>query len=54
MQIFLNTFETGIFPKKQGKGLTSILNQVFNHKQLKILTPKQMFQRNRQFIHFLN
>ena len=44
--------------EKQGKGLTSILDsvacnrvaklydcKVFHHKQLKILTPKQMFQK---------
>ena len=29
---------------KQGKVLTSILDKVLNHKQLKILTPKQMPQ----------
>ena len=33
------------FQKKKGKGLTSILDKVFNHEQLKILTPKKMLQR---------
>ena len=43
-QKVLNAFESEIFPKvKQGKILTSILDKGFNHKQLKILTPKQMF-----------
>ena len=42
----LNTFESAIFPKrKQGKGLASILDKVFNHKQFKTLTPKQMIQK---------
>ena len=56
-QKVLHGFESGIFPKrKQGEVLTSILDhvarvakvsdrKVFNHKQLKILTPNQMFQR---------
>ena len=44
-QKVLNAFESGIFPKrKQGNGLTSILDKVFNHKQLKILTPIQTLQ----------
>ena len=50
----INAIESGIFPKeKQRKGLTSISDRVakisdhkvFNHKQLKILIPKQMLQR---------
>ena len=48
-QKVLNAFDSGIFVKgKQGKGLTSILDclarvvKVYHHKQLKILTPKQM------------
>ena len=56
-QKVLNAFEIGIFPKtKKGEGLTSISDcvarvakvsnrKVFNHKQLEILTLKQMFQR---------
>ena len=45
-QNVLNAFEIGIFPKrKQGNGLTSILDKVFNHKQLRILTPKQILLR---------
>ena len=40
-QKILNTFESRIFQKiKQGKVLTSILDKVLNHKQLKISTPK--------------
>ena len=40
-----NIFKNRIFPKrKKGKGLRSILGQVSNHEQLKILTPKQMLQ----------
>ena len=36
-QKILNPVENGIFPKrKQGKGLTSILDKVLNHKQLKM------------------
>ena len=39
MQKVLNAFESGILQKrKQRKGLTSISDKVFNHKQLKILT----------------
>ena len=47
-QKFLNDFESRVFPKgeqTQGKGRPSILTgacKVFDHKQLKILTPKQM------------
>ena len=53
-QEVINAIESGIFPKeKQRKGLTSISDRVakisdhkaFNHKQLKILIPKQMLQR---------
>ena len=54
-QNILNAFESGIFPKRnQGERFTSIYeariakvsdHQVFNNKQLKISTPKQMFQR---------
>ena len=59
-QKVINAFESGIFPKtKQGKRLTSFLGriaqvargakvsdyEVSDHKQLKILTPKQMLQR---------
>ena len=55
-QKLLNALENGIFPKgKQGKRLTSFLDRVANvsdrkvsdHKQLKILTPKQILQRLR-------
>ena len=50
----LKAFESGIFSNgKQRKRFTSILNcianvsdrKVFNHKQLKILTAKQILQR---------
>ena len=30
--------------RKQGKRLTSILDEVFDNKQIKILTPKEMLQ----------
>ena len=48
----LNALENGILPKEEhGKGLTSILDsvdrvaKVTDHKQLKILTQRQTFQR---------
>ena len=48
-QKVFNDFESGIFPKgKQWKGLTCILNHVatvFDHKQFKILSLKQILQR---------
>ena len=56
-QKVLNTFGSGIFLKrKHGEGRTCIQDHtahvakisdrmVFNHKQLNILAPKQMFQR---------
>ena len=35
-----------MFPKrKQGKGLPSILDKIFNQEQLKILITKQLLQR---------
>ena len=43
---FLNAFQSQIFPnRKQEKKLTSVLDKVFNQKQLKISIPKQMLQR---------
>ena len=40
-----NFFENGSFwNRKQGKRFTITLDQVFNHKQLKISTPKQILQ----------
>ena len=53
-QKVLNAFESRIFIRgKQGKGIKSISDRVANlsdrkvsdHKQLKVLTPKQMLQR---------
>ena len=56
-QKVLNAFESGIFlNRKHGEGRTCIQDHtahvakisdrmVFNHKQLNILAPKQMFQR---------
>ena len=39
-QKVLNAFHRGIFPKrKQVKGLASVPDKVFNHKQPKTLTP---------------
>ena len=42
---FSMLFKVECLQEKQGKRLTNILDQVFNHKQLKILTSKQILQR---------
>ena len=43
---FLMLLKLEYFQKrKQVKGLTSVLEKVLNHEQLKILTPKQILQR---------
>ena len=44
-QKVLNAFESEIFPKVKQEKNTSILDKGFNHKQLKVLTPKQMLRR---------